>query len=331
MVKSELLIIGSGPAGLAAAIYASRSGIDTIVLTGDYPGGQPTLTDLVENYPGFPDGIQGPELMHRVQEQAKKFGADIRLDKAKEIGKQDNIFKVKGRGEDYQAKAVIVASGASPRWLKVQGNEEFKGKGISVCATCDGPFYKGKQVAVVGGGDTALTEAEFLAKFADQVYVIHRRENYRAQEILKQRIKKNDKIISIFNTEVEEFLGDQKLEAIKLESQYEVNSDKRKKEVEKYPKYASEIFDQDEKKIVWKLPIDGAFLAIGYIPNTKFLDDFVDKDDHGYIKTKNDVFTFTEGVFAAGDCVDFKYRQNIVAAAMGAKAAIEVENYLSKN
>lgn len=331
MVKSELIIIGSGPAGLTAAIYASRGGIDTVVLTGDYPGGQPTITDLVENFPGFPDGIKGLELMNRVQEQAKKFGADIRMDKAKEINKKDGLFKVKARSGDYQAEAVIIASGASPRWLKVPGSEKFKGKGISVCATCDGPFYKNKQVAVVGGGDTALTEAEFLTKFADRVYIIHRRENYRAQEILKQRIKKNDKITQIFNTEVEEFLGEKELKALKLKSKYQVNSDKRVKEVKKYPQYADEVVAQDESKLVWHLSIDGTFLAIGYIPNTDFLKDFVDQNDRGYVKTKKDVFTSVKGVFAAGDCVDFKYRQNIIAAAMGAKAALEVENYLTRS
>lgn len=328
IIKSELLVIGSGPAGLTAAIYASRGGIDTLVLTGDYPGGQPTITDLVENFPGFPKGIKGPELMSRMQQQARNFGADIRFDKAKQINKKAKLFQVKGREEAYQAKTVIIASGASPQWLKVPGSEKFKGKGISVCATCDGPFYKGKQVAVVGGGDTALTEAEFLTKFAKRVYIIHRRENYRAQEILKQRIKKSDKAVQIFNTEVKEFLGDEKLEALKLESKYQVNSDKREEEVKKYPQYASEVLDEDKKGIVWKLPVDGTFLAIGYIPNTEFLENFVDKDDRGYILTDHDVFTSAKGVFAAGDCVDYRYRQNIVACGMGCKAALEAEKFL---
>jgi thioredoxin reductase (NADPH) len=331
MIKSELLIIGSGPAGLTAAIYASRGGIDTCVLTGDYPGGQPTITDLVENFPGFPDGIKGPELMNRVKRQAEKFGADIHLDKAKSIEKKEGVFFVKGRTEEYQAQAVIIATGASPRWLKVPGSEKFKGKGISVCATCDGPFYKGKEVAIVGGGDTALTEAEFLTKFADRVYVIHRRENYRAQQILKQRIKKKDKIVQIFNTEVEEFLGEKKLKALKLESKYQVNSDKRAEEVKKYPDYADEVIEKTENEIVWQLSVDGVFLAIGYIPNTEFIEDFVDKNDRGYVLTDQDVFTSVRGVFAAGDCVDYKYRQNIVASAMGAKAALEVENFLKEN
>lgn len=332
MVKSDLIIIGSGPAGLTAAIYAARGGIETVVLSGDYPGGQPTITDLVENFPGFPDGIKGRELMSRVQQQAEKFGADIRLDKAEKLKKEDEMFLVEGRAKNYQAKTIIIATGASPRWITgVPGSEKFKGKGISVCATCDGPFYKDKKAAVVGGGDTALTEAEFLTKFADRVYVIHRRENYRAQEILRRRIKENNKVVRIFNTEVKGFFGDQKLDFLKLESRYQVNSDKREEEVKNYRQYGEEIINQDEEKTVWNLEVNGVFLAIGYTPNTDFIGNFVDKDQRGYIKTDNEIFTSIDGVFAAGDCVDNRYRQNIIASGMGAKAALEAESYLSNS
>lgn len=339
----DVIILGSGPAGLTAAIYSARGGLKTLVLTGNQPGGQPTITDVVENFPGFPEGIKGSELMQRVQKQAKKFGAELVMDVVTNV-KLANIvhdrevyspeeFKVKTRRDKiYSAKSIIVATGASPKWLDVPGAEKFKGRGVSVCATCDGPFFKDKTVAVVGGGDTALTEAEFLTKFADKVFVIQRRENLRAQQILQTRINKSSKITVLYNTELKEFLGKDKLEGLRVASQYQVNSDQREQEVKKYPdKYGKAVVDKNGKRSLWALPVDGVFLAIGYTPNTDFLNSFIDLDKKGYIKTKRDVFTSQDGVFAAGDCVDYRYRQNIVACGMGCKAALEASEFLNRN
>jgi len=325
----DLIIIGSGPAGLTAAIYSARGGLKNLVLTGNQPGGQPTVTDVVENFPGFPQGIKGGELMQRVQKQAERFGAEVTMDSAVGVKKG---FKVRTRKDKkYSSKSLIIATGASPRWLDVPGADQFKGRGVSVCATCDGPFFKDKTVAVVGGGDTALTEAEFLTKFAEQVFVIHRRENLRGQQVMQDRVKKNPKISILYNTEVKEFFGENNLAGVKVESKYQVNSDKREQEVKNYSQnYAEKVIDQNGEKVIWNLPLEGVFLAIGYIPNTDFVKGLL-KLDHGYIKTKNDVFTSVDGVFAAGDCVDYRYRQNIVACGMGCKAALETERFLKEN
>jgi thioredoxin reductase (NADPH) len=337
----DVIILGSGPAGLTSAIYTSRGGLKTLVLTGDQPGGQPTITDVVENFPGFPEGIKGPELMERIKEQAAQFGAVTEFDAAVEVKPSRIVldrerkstvgYEVETRqGEKYLAKSIIIAVGASPRWLDVPGADKFKGRGVSVCATCDGPFFQDKTVAVVGGGDTALTEAEFLAKFANQVYLIHRRENFRAQAILQDRIAKNDKIVTLYNSTVKEFFGQGKLEGITIESQYQVNSDIRQSEVKGYAEdYGQQVLDKNGDKALWKLNLEGIFLAIGYVPNTSFLKGFVKLNDKGYVKTDRDVFTSVDGVFAAGDCVDYRYRQNIVSCGMGCKAALEVEKFLN--
>jgi thioredoxin reductase (NADPH) len=334
--KFDVAIIGSGPAGLTAAIYTARGGLNTLVLTGDQPGGQPTITDVVENFPGFPDGIKGPKLMEKIQKQAEKFGAKVVFDTAVTIDRcKESLpfrFEVETRASNkYPAKSLIIATGASPKWLDVSGTDKFKGRGLSVCATCDGPIFKDKNVALVGGGDTALTEAEFLTKFAKKVFIIHRRENFRAQEILQNRVGNNSKVIKIFNSEVKEFLGEKHLEGIKIESSYQVNSNQRAEEVKAYPEEFGEVVDKNGQKVIWRLPVDGVFLAVGYQPNTDFVEGFVKLDDYGYIQTKNDVFTSREGVFAAGDCVDYRYRQNIVSCGMGCKAALETSEFLNRN
>ena len=328
----DLIILGSGPAGLTAAIYSARGGLKTLVLTGNQPGGQPTVTDVVENFPGFPEGIKGPELMARVKKQAARFGAESKFDLAMKVKKGKNFEVETRQGEKYLAKSIIIAVGASPRWLDVPGADKFKGRGVSVCATCDGPFFQDKTVAVVGGGDTALTEAEFLAKFAKRVYLIHRRENLRAQAILQERIRENEKIITLYNSVVTEFYGQGKLEGITIESQYQVNSDIRQSEVKGYAEdYGQQIIDKNGDKALWKLNLEGVFLAIGYVPNTSFLKGFIKLNDKGYVKTDRDVFTSVDGVFAAGDCVDYRYRQNIVSCGMGCKAALEVEKFLNES
>ena len=328
----DVIILGSGPAGLTAAIYSARGGLKTLVLTGNQPGGQPTVTDVVENFPGFPEGIKGPELMERVKKQAARFGAESEFDLAVNVKKSKNFEVETRQGEKYLAKSIIIAVGASPRWLDVPGADKFKGRGVSVCATCDGPFFKDKTVAVVGGGDTALTEAEFLTKFAKRVFLLHRRENLRAQAILQERIGENEKIITLYNSVVTEFYGQGKLEGITIESQYQVNSDIRQSEVKGYAEdYGQQIIDKNGDKALWKLNLEGVFLAIGYVPNTSFLKGFIKLNDKGYVKTDRDVFTSVDGVFAAGDCVDYRYRQNIVSCGMGCKAALEVENFLNES
>jgi len=328
----DVIILGSGPAGLTAAIYSARGGLKTLVLTGNQPGGQPTVTDVVENFPGFPEGIKGPELMERVKKQAARFGAESEFDLAVNVKKSKNFEVETRQGEKYLAKSIIIAVGASPRWLDVPGADKFKGRGVSVCATCDGPFFKDKTVAVVGGGDTALTEAEFLTKFAKRVFLLHRRENLRAQAILQERIGENEKIITLYNSAVKEFFGQGKLEGITIKSQYQVNSDIRQSEVKGYAEdYGQQIIDKNGDKALWKLNLEGVFLAIGYVPNTIFLKGFVKLNDKGYVKTDRDVFTSVDGVFAAGDCVDYRYRQNIVSCGMGCKAALEVEKFLNES
>jgi len=328
----DVIILGSGPAGLTAAIYSARGGLKTLVLTGNQPGGQPTVTDVVENFPGFPEGIKGPELMERVKKQAARFGAESEFDLAVNVKKSKNFEVETRQGEKYLAKSIIIAVGASPRWLDVPGADKFKGRGVSVCATCDGPFFKDKTVAVVGGGDTALTEAEFLTKFAKRVFLLHRRENLRAQAILQERIGENEKIITLYNSAVKEFFGQGKLEGITIKSQYQVNSDIRQSEVKGYAEdYGQQIIDKNGDKALWKLNLEGVFLAIGYVPNTIFLKGFVKLNDKGYVKTDRDVFTSVDGVFAAGDCVDYRYRQNIVSCGMGCKAALEGEKFLNES
>jgi thioredoxin reductase (NADPH) len=329
MNKYDVVILGSGPAGLTAAIYASRGGLSSLVLTGDQPGGQPTLTTKVENYPGFSQGIDGRELMTRVQKQAKRFDAEIQLDMALKLEKTQSGFRITGRQNKYLAQSVIIAVGANPRWLKVKGGDKFRGKGVSVCATCDGPLFKDKVVAVVGGGDTALVEAGYLAKLAKHVFILHRRENYRAEAYLQKRTSKLNNLTPLFNTQVMEFLGKDRLTQLKLDSRFKVESDRLADEVASYAdKYGEEIIEKTDQRLIWQLSVDGVFIAIGYQPNTDFLKNFLKLDKKGYILTKNEVFTSVNGVFAAGDCVDWRYRQTVIAAGMGAKAAMEVEEWL---
>jgi len=332
MNKYDVAVLGSGPAGLTAAIYLSRGGFKALVLAGDQPGGQLTLATDVENYPGF-ESISGEELVGRIQHQAEKFGAKIIIDSAISIKQATRKFLVKTRNKkEYSAKALVVATGASARWLDAPGAGKFKGKGISACAVCDGPFFRNKIVAVIGGGNAALIEAEFLARLAQKVYLIHRRESYRAEKILQDRILKNKKITLLFNSQVKEFLGEEKLAALLLETSFRMEGDRRAQEVAMYPQKYGKIDSQNNEKMIWRLALDGVFIAIGHKPNTDFLKGFIELDEKGYVKTQSEVFASVKGVFSAGDCVDWQYRQAITAAGMGCKAAIETVEYLkSKN
>ncbi len=304
----NVIIIGSGPAGLTAALYAGRANLSPIVFEGVQPGGQLTITTEVENYPGFPQGILGPALMDLFREQAQKFNATTLFQDVTKVDFSRRPFHVWSGDEEYLARTVIVATGASAKWLNLPSEREFMGHGVSACATCDGFFFKGLRVAVVGGGDTAMEEANFLTKFASGVTVIHRRDQLRASKIMQERAAANSKISFRWNSTIEEILG---------------KSDDGKKSV-------TGLKLRDLKNgTTSTLPVDGVFMAIGHQPNTKIFSDQLSLDDHEYVVVKpGTTQTSVPGVFAAGDVADAVYRQAVTAAGTGCMAAIEVERYL---
>ena len=299
----DVIIIGSGPAGYTAALYTSRAFLKTLIIAGLEPGGQLTTTTEVENFPGFPKGILGPQLMLDMKAQAQRFGTEIRQEIVTKIEKNKKMFVVKTEGASYETKTVIVATGASAMYLGLPSEKTFAGKGVSACATCDGFFFRGKNVVVVGGGDTAMEEANFLTTFATRVTIIHRRDGFRASPIMLARAKKNPKITMLTNKIIEEILGDSAVTGVRLK---DVGTGK----VEIYP-------------------TQGVFLAIGHKPNTDFLKDIMTLDKKGYVNVAGTA-TNVPGIFAAGDCVDFHYRQAVVAAGMGCMAALDVQKYLEE-
>lgn len=299
---NEVIIIGSGPAGLTAALYAARARLSPLVIAGSIWGGQLMTTTIVENYPGFPEGINGPDLMENMRKQAENFGAKIINVDVTKVNLNQDIKEVFVGDTMYQAKVVILATGASPRLLNIPGEKEFWAKGVSSCATCDGAFFRNKVVAVVGGGDSAIEEASFLTRFATKVYVIHRRDEFRASKIMQERLTTDPKIEVILNTEIKEVLGSTKVQALKLFNK-ESNSES-------------------------ELAVDGLFLAIGHIPNTAFLDEQLKLNPEKYLIADNGVYTGIDGVFVAGDVEDHVYRQAITAAGAGCKAAISAERWL---
>lgn len=301
---SKVAIIGSGPAGYTAGIYAARANLEPVLFEGLESGGQLMLTTDVENYPGFVDGIMGPELMQVFKQQAERFGTVIKTEFIDSIEKTDEGFKLKSSKEEYNFDTVILAPGASARWLGVKGEKELQGYGVSACATCDGFFFKEKTVAVVGGGDSAMEEALFLTKFATKVIVIHRREEFRASQIMQDRVLNHDQIEVMWNKTVEEIKGDEAVSSVVLKD------------------------TQDES--TEEVNLDGVFVAIGHDPNVKFLDGLVELDEKGYIKTGFSTATSTsvDGIFAAGDVADSVYRQAITAAGSGCQAAIDAERWL---
>ncbi len=305
MLRS-LVIIGSGPAGLTAAIYAGRAGLSPLVISGTYMGGLPTLTDLIENYPGFPDGINGMEFTERVRRQAERFGAEFVQDEVTGVDLSAHPFTVETGYGQYRAKALIVATGTYPRKLGVPGEGEYTGKGVSYCAVCDGFFFRGKEVAVVGGGDVAAQEAIYLSKLASKVYMIHRRDRLRATRVLQDLIERNDRIDVRWNSVVDEIIGepDSGVRGLKLR-------DVRSGEIS-------------------ELRIDGVFISVGYIPNAEIFRGQLELDSEGYISVDSRQRTSVEGVFAAGDVQDPYYRQIVIASAAGAKAAIEAERFISE-
>ena len=301
----ELIIIGSGPAGYTAAIYAARADLRPLVLAGPEPGGQLTTTTLVENYPGFPDGIDGPVLIENMRKQAERFGAEIKFDTAAKVDFSGEIKKVYVGNTQYSAKAVIIATGARSRTLGLPREKDLWGRGLHTCATCDGFFYRGKTVAVAGGGDSAMEESGFLTKFADKIYIIHRRAEFKASEIMKKRILANKKIAVIWNSEVEEYLGQEKLNGLKIKNAVTGETS--------------------------TLAVDGLFFAIGHVPNTEIFKDYLEREPKfGYLAVKEAVYTNVAGVFAAGDCADYTYRQAVTAAGLGGMAAIAAERWLEK-
>jgi thioredoxin reductase (NADPH) len=302
----DMVILGAGPAGLTAAIYAARANLAPVVITGPLFGGQLALTTEVENFPGFPDGILGPELMDLMKRQAERFGADVRIGEVTEVALTRSPLRMTFNGEILETKSLIIAVGASARLLDVPGESEFFGRGVSTCATCDGFFYRGKNVVVVGGGDSAVEEGTFLTRYASKVYLIHRRDRLRASQILQDRAMKNDKIAFMWDTVVEAIIGDKErgVTATHLRNV--------KTEVEE------------------DLSVDGVFIAIGHVPNTKLFEGQLKLDEQGYIVTDSRMRTNLNGVFACGDCQDHIYRQAVTAAGTGCMAAIEAEKFLAE-
>lgn len=298
----RVIIIGSGPAGLTAAVYAARANLNPLVLAGGMYGGQLMLTTEVENYPGFPEGIMGPDLMIKFREQAERFGARIENVDCTSVDFSKRPFVVRTPDAEYEAKTVIVATGASARWLEIPGEEKLRGRGVSTCATCDGAFFRDKHIVVVGGGDSAMEEALFLTRFGSKVTVIHRRESLRASKIMADRALSHEKIAFVWNTVVDGVLGDGQMTGLRLRN------------IE-----TGDVSDFDA---------DALFIAIGHTPNTAIFAGQLDLDEAGYINSPDGTATNIDGVFVAGDVNDIRYKQAITAAGSGCKAAMDAEKYL---
>lgn len=298
----KLIIVGSGPAGLTAAIYASRGGLSPLVVSGREAGGQLMLTTDVDDFPGFPDGVQGPDLMLKMRAQAKRFGTQFLEEDVKSVDFSKKPFTITTENKTLQTESVILATGASAMWLNLPSEQKLRGKGVSACAVCDGLFFKGKDVVVVGGGDTAMREAQHLSKVCKSVTIIHRRGEFRAQAALIELVKSKENIKFLMNSEVIEVLGESKIEGLKIKN--------------------------TQTQEISELPIGGLFIAIGHKPNTEFLKGHIDLDDKGYIKVSDETKTSKEGIFVAGDVADYRYRQAVTAAGAGCKAALDVEEYL---
>jgi thioredoxin reductase (NADPH) len=303
--KFDVIIIGAGPAGYTAAIYTSRAKHETLIISGILPGGQLMLTTEVENFPGFANGIMGPELMTTMRQQAERMGTTIIDDEVVNVDFRHKPFKILTYSEEYEADAVIIATGASPRKIGVKGEQEYSARGVSYCATCDGPFFRNQDIVVVGGGDSAMEEAIFLTKFANKVHVIHRSDKLRASKVMQDRAFENKKIQFHWNAVIEEIKGNQKVTQAVIK----------------------DVTNNGAKT----LDIGGLFVAIGHEPNTKLFQGQIEFDSQGYIVLKNHTQTNIEGVFAAGDVHDHRYRQAITAAAFGCMAAIDVDRYLSEH
>ncbi len=306
MSIEKVIIIGSGPAGYTAAIYSARANLKPVLFEGDEPGGQLMTTTDVENYPGFADGVMGPEMMQVFRKQAERFGTRMISKRVDKVDFSKRPYKVWVDGQEYQAQTVIISTGATAKLLNIESEKKFWGKGVSACATCDGAFFKDVEVAIVGGGDTAMEEALFLTRYATKVHVIHRRDTFRASKIMADRVLNHEKISVIWNSEVEEVFGDRIVRGVKIKNTKDGS--------------------------ISELPVEGLFVAIGHKPNTDIFKGQIDLNDVGYILTKPDsTFTNVDGVFACGDVQDPVYRQAVTAAGTGCMAAIDAERWLEKN
>ncbi|AKP52475.1 thioredoxin-disulfide reductase [Cyclobacterium amurskyense] len=301
----KVLIIGSGPAGYTAAIYASRAGLSPVMYTGIQPGGQLTITNDVENYPGYPDGVMGPQMMEDFKKQAERFGTDVRYGIVTEMDASERPFKVTVDGnQTLLAESVIISTGASAKWLGIESETRLNGKGVSACAVCDGFFFRGKDVAIVGGGDTACEEASYLSNICKKVYMIVRRDELRASQIMQNRVMKNPKIEILWNHETVEILGEEEVVGAKVKNR--ISGEER------------------------DLDLEGFFVAIGHQPNTSVFVNQIDTDENGYILTKpGSTKTNVPGIFACGDAQDHEYRQAVTAAGTGCMAALDAERFLA--
>ncbi len=303
-IEVKVLILGSGPAGLSAALYAARANLDPVVLTGMELGGQASLTNIIENYPGFPDGVGGQELSDLLQKQAEKFGAHIEYDTATDVDLRERPFKIKTYNSEYRADTLIIATGARATQLNVPGEKDLIGRGVSYCATCDGWFFKEKEVVVVGGGDSAIEESLFLTRYAKSVTIIHRRDSLRAGVILQQRVLNHPKVKFIWDSAITEIIGEEKVAKIGIKNLK-----------------TGEISE---------LQTDGVFIFIGHIPNTQIFSDTLNLDERGYIKTDNTLSTNINGVYVAGEAGDPNFRQVVTSAGMGAAAAMQAIKFLQE-
>lgn len=326
----DTIIVGSGPSGLTAGIYMSRGSRRTLILAGRKWGGQLMLTTEVENFPGFPEPIMGPELMQRMRDQAARYGSEIldvnfvRADYSKkpiEVASDDD--------KKYYTKSLIISTGADTKWLQIPGEQEKIGRGVSSCAPCDAAFYRNKKVIVVGGGDSAMEEALVLTKFASEVFIIHRRDSFKASDVMQKKVFANEKIKIIWNTEPLEILGEMKVEKIRLKSsgtnlKTKIGGQDKESSVEEI---GGQVLNANGQELNWEIPADGVFVAIGHIPNSQVFEG-IEKDEKGFIKDMGNFKTNIEGVFVAGDVNDSRYMQGVTAAGFGCMAALEVEKYL---
>ncbi|MEK7633621.1 MAG: thioredoxin-disulfide reductase [Patescibacteria group bacterium] len=348
-MTENVIIIGGGPAGLSAAIYLARANLNPLVFAGSPPGGQLTLTSEVENYPGF-ESILGPELIEKMRNQAKKFGTRIVDENVLKIDFSKKPFEIMGSvpkffdgkpqtaknltPSPYLTKSIIIATGAKALWLNLPSETRLRGKGVSACATCDGFFFRDKVVAVVGGGDTALEEALVLTKFAKKVYIIHRRDFFRASKIMQDRVFTNKKIEIIYNAAVEKIIGEKKVGGIRirrLKEGIETGQENRSRKLEKNPTSINQLPNSfPNLSSIFQIPVDGVFIAIGHKPDTDLFKGQIEMDEKGYIKLIKRRSTSVEGIFAAGDCADPYYRQAITSAGTGVEAALDVERWLNE-